>query len=98
MADVFAETGTLIDPHTAVAVGAARINRDRGEGRAVVCLATAHPAKFPDTVQRVTGVVPDVPARLEAARRGQERYETVPDDLDTVRAFVRRAATPVGLG
>jgi threonine synthase len=92
MADVFAESGTLIDPHTAVAVGAARVNRDRiAGGTAVVCLATAHPAKFPETVERATGVVPEVPARLEAARRGRERYETVPNDLDTVRAFLRRS-------
>lgn len=58
----YEETGALIDPHTAVGRHAARALRAAGglKGK-VVTLATAHPAKFPDAVERATGVRPQLP-------------------------------------
>src|SRR4029077_20712357 len=56
MADTYRRSGRRIDPHTAVAVAAARAELSRaevaGEGGAtpMVALGTAHPAKFPDAV------------------------------------------------
>ena len=38
-----------------------------------------------------TGQSPEVPERLRAALAGTERYESVGNDIDAVRAFVRRA-------
>ena len=60
--EVHDSTGMLVDPHTAVGIGAARARR-RGEGP-MVALATAHPAKFPDAVEQATGIRPPLPARL----------------------------------
>ena len=55
----------LIDPHTAVAVAAARARARRDTATApMVALATAHPAKFPDAVERATGVRPPLPPAL----------------------------------
>jgi threonine synthase len=80
-----AERGVAIDPHTAIALAAAqRGDRDLP----TVVLATAHPAKFPDAVQRATGRAPAVPARLAAALTGPERVTRLPADVAAVAAYV----------
>ncbi len=55
--DLYDETGYVADPHTAAGVFAAKAFRaEHGDdGIAMVCLATAHPAKFPDAIARATG-------------------------------------------
>ena len=60
-----ARTGRIIDPHTAVAVAAARKLGCPEEP--VVILSTAHPAKFPDAVAQAIGAPPALPERLRAA-------------------------------
>ena len=56
MRRVWEECGELIDPHTAVGVAAAAaLLTEVEEGERVVCIATAHPAKFVDAVARATG-------------------------------------------
>ena len=75
MRDVHADTGLLVDPHTAVGIGAARACREPGV--ATVALATAHPAKFPDAVERATGVRPALPARLADLFDRPERTRAV---------------------
>jgi threonine synthase len=90
---VYAETGLLIDPHTATGTSAAR--RLAGE-QPVVTLATAHPAKFPDAVEAATGVRPQLPAHLADLFERPERIETLPNDLATVQAFVRSVSRVLG--
>jgi threonine synthase len=87
-------TGVLVDPHTAVGVGAADACRRRGDvgDVPVVIAATAHPAKFPDVVESATGVRPATPARLREVLDAPERYTTLPNDLSTVRAHIRLTA------
>jgi threonine synthase len=82
--------GYLIDPHTAVALGAAS-RRRRDPREPIVCLSTAHPAKFPDAVARATGIEPPVPERLAAAFEGEEHYDVVSSELQVVEAAVRAA-------
>ena len=86
---VHAATGLLIDPHTATGTAAAHA---LGAGQAVVTLATAHPAKFPDAVERATGVRPPLPAHLADLYDLPERTSTLPNDLATVQGFVRSVA------
>ena len=89
MARVHADTGLLIDPHTATATAAARALGPRHRGAPVVTLATAHPAKFPDAVQRATGRRPELPEFLADLFEREERTHTVPNDVGVVQAFVR---------
>jgi threonine synthase len=90
IADLYRRTGYLADPHTAVGIGAARACRSGGgrEDLPLVCMATAHPAKFPDAVERATGVRPALPEHLADLHDRPERYEVLPADLDAVRAHV----------
>jgi threonine synthase len=85
---VYRATGTLIDPHTAVGVGAARARR-RDPDSPMVCLATAHPAKFPDAVEQATGVRVPLPERLADLFDRTERCTTLPNDLPAIEAHIR---------
>jgi len=87
MADLHRQLGLLVDPHTAVGIGAAQ--RCVAEGDApVVCLATAHPAKFPDAVEAATGVRPPLPSHLADLLDRPERFVELPNDLDVVRRHI----------
>jgi threonine synthase len=95
IARVHQEAGYLADPHTAVGIGAARRCASRWRETApdlvdlpVVCMGTAHPAKFPEAVERATGRRPELPEHLADLFDRPERYETLPADLGTVRARV----------
>jgi threonine synthase len=81
-------TGVVIDPHTAVGVAAARAAR-RDPAVPMICLATAHPAKFPDAVEQAIGLRPELPAHLADLFERPERFDTLPADLATVQAHVR---------
>lgn len=84
--EVHDATGVLVDPHTAVGIGAARARR-RGDGP-MVALATAHPAKFPDAVEQATGIRPPLPERLADLFDREERFDVLPNDVEAVRAHV----------
>ena len=89
IARVYRETGLLLDPHTATGTAAARAMVG---GRPIVSLSTAHPAKFPDAVERATGVRPPLPPHLADLYERPERTQTLPNDLATVQGFVRSVA------
>ncbi len=80
-------TGYVADPHTAVGIGAGRRAR-RHPDLPLVCLATAHPAKFPDAVERAIGVRPALPDHLADLLTRPERYDVLPADLSAVAAYV----------
>ena len=93
IARVHAETGRLIDPHTAVGVAAAL--RAGGSGsQSKIVLATAHPAKFPDAVQRATGQIPPLPPRLRDLMARPEKMTVLAADKGLVRAHIAATVQP----
>ncbi len=83
----------LIDPHTAVGYAAARtVARDLPADVPMVTLATAHPAKFRDAVERATGLRPSLPGRVGNLFDREERYERLPGDYAAVRDYVLERA------
>jgi len=88
-----AEAAQVIDPHTAIGLAAAR-RADLPGDVPVVTLATAHPAKFADAIERATGVRPGLPARVGDLFDRQERYEVLPGTLDAVRNYITGIAKP----
>lgn len=89
----YRELGVLIDPHTAVGLGGAQRSRAEGRSRTdipMVVLSTAHPAKFPEAVERATGVRPPLPDHLADLLDRPERCDTLPNDLAAVMAHVAR--------
>jgi len=86
---VKAESGYLLDPHSACGVVAARralATRTRHVPH--IALATAHPAKFPDAMEAITGERPDLPPRLAPLMEARERVTVLPNDLAAVQRFV----------
>jgi threonine synthase len=79
--------GEVIDPHTAIALHAARASGVPSD-IPVVTLATAHPAKFRDAVERATGVRPSLPHRLSNLFDREERFDILPGDYNAVRDYV----------
>jgi threonine synthase len=84
-------SGMVIDPHTAIALQAA-YEADLPADVPVVTLATAHPAKFPDAVERATGQRPALPARIGDLFEREERYDVLPATLEAVDGFVAERA------
>ena len=83
----YAATGELIDPHTAVGLAAAAAQR--GDAAVpMVTVATAHPAKFPDAVQKATGVRPGLPPRLADLLQRPERVAVLPNDARQLQEFI----------
>jgi threonine synthase len=93
IAQTYARSGMLIDPHTAVAVGAARaeLAADRGDAP-MVALACAHSAKFPDAVERATGIRPALPATLADLFERRECFTVLPNDWGQVTRYIRARA------
>ena len=85
--------GELIDPHTACGVHAARAS-DLDPSVPIVTLATAHPAKFRDPVERATGNRPALPARIGDLFQREERCVDLPGDYQAVADYVASHATP----
>jgi threonine synthase len=92
MAEVLRATGELVDPHTAVGIRVGRQCR-LDPATPLVCLATAHPGKFPDAVRRATGVTPSLPAPLADLHQRAERFDVLPNDLCAVQNHIQRAVT-----
>jgi threonine synthase len=86
IAATYRRTGELVDPHTAVGLGAAALHHD--PSTPMVCLATAHPAKFPDAVHDAVGITPELPEHLRDLYDRPERFVELPDDLHVVEDFV----------
>ena len=82
------EFGALLDPHTAVGVSVALASGDDA-GAPVVCLATAHPAKFPDAIGRATGDPSLATApQIDALKGSPTRKFPLPNDAKAVADFV----------
>lgn len=80
--------GYLADPHTAIGIAAARAHRCPA-GAPIVAMATAHPAKFPDAVEKATGIRPPLPPRMADLFEREERFTVMPNELGAVEAAVR---------
>jgi threonine synthase len=86
IAQTLKATGELLDPHGAIGFTAAL--RAKPSDSAMVTLATAHPAKFPDAVEKASGIRPHLPQRLSHLLNAKERFTILPNSAAAVRDFV----------
>ncbi len=61
----------------------------------MIALATAHPAKFPEAVERATGLRPALPAHLADVMERKERFVVLPNDQGEGPALHRRKSVGV---
>lgn len=93
MARVWQETGQLIDPHSAVGLGAAwqaRADNLVDSDIPIVSLACAHPAKFPDAVAGATGQKADLPTHLADLMERDEASQNCPNDKAALMALIEQ--------
>jgi len=83
--EFYKETGYILDPHTAVGVRAGLKFKD---GYPLICLATAHPAKFPDTVSKALGEPFNLPEEIARLYHKPQRYEVLPADVSKVKVYL----------
>lgn len=82
----FAENGYLLDPHGAC--GFRALSEGLREGECGVFLETAHPAKFKDTVESITGVPVAVPEKLEAFMKGEKQSVPMSKEFADFKTFL----------
>jgi threonine synthase len=88
MKSIYGETGELIDPHSAIGLAAARAVK-LDPDVAIVALGTAHPAKFPDAVEKATGIRPPLPPALADLYERPERFSALANDLAALKTHIR---------
>lgn len=86
MKETLEETGYQLDPHGAVAYRALKEYLKPGETG--IFLETAHPAKFKETVEGITGRTVDIPGRLEAFMKGKKQSIELPSDFGAFKALL----------
>ncbi|CTQ52670.1 Threonine synthase [Roseibium album] len=86
ISETWKDAGYLLDPHTAIGVHVAK-EHDDGSVPMVV-LGTAHPAKFPDAVEKAAGVRPQLPENLKEMMTAEERQQVLAAKQDVVERFI----------
>jgi threonine synthase len=95
MTQTYRKTGYVLDPHSAVGTRAGRALLKTNPEVPVVALSTAHPAKFPDAVERATGVRPVLPPHMADLMERKESFTVLPNDQSAVERFIRERARAV---
>lgn len=86
--EVFDHTEYLLDPHTAIGVQAARKTRRR-QDIPMVCLSTAHPAKFPEAVRKAGQTDdPALPHHMADLFDREERFDVLDNDIAAVQKHI----------
>ena len=75
----------IVDPHTAVGIGA--VKKLRLENNCVV-LSTAHPCKFPQAIQDAISKTEDLPSSLGYINGRKEKFEVLTNDIEKVKDYV----------
>jgi threonine synthase len=83
--------GVTVDPHTADGIGVAEGYREPGVP--VICLETALPAKFAETIREALGCDPQRPKGFENLESLPQRFEVIEPDAETVKRIIARNAS-----
>jgi threonine synthase len=84
--------GVTVDPHTADGIKVGLEHREPGVP--LVCLETALPAKFAETIREALGRAPGRPPAFEGLEALPQRFEVVEPDVAAVKRVIERAARP----
>ncbi len=90
IARVWREAQKLIDPHTAVGVGAARSVLAERPHVPMIALGTAHPAKFPAAIEAAVGINPPLPPHLADIFLRKEHFDVLANDPGKLETYMRQ--------
>ena len=83
--DINKEFQIIVDPHTAVGIGAAK---KLGLEKNCVVLSTAHPCKFPKAIEDAISKTEKLPSSLEYVYDREEKFEVISNDINKVKDYV----------
>jgi len=89
---IWKDHGVMIDPHTADGVKVGLEHRELGVP--LVCMETAQPAKFAETIREALGRDPGRPAGFENLEKLPQRVEVMDADAGRVKAYIAERAQP----
>ena len=76
----------ILDPHTAIGYGA--FDKVNLEGNNIV-LATAHPCKFPDAIDKAINIKSELPDELVYILNEKEKYDILENNLDKIKNHIK---------
>lgn len=91
--DVHTKCGYVIDPHTADAVSVG-FKEKKSDGVPMVCMGTALPVKFEDTIKEALGFIPERPARFKDLEQAlpEHAFHVIDFDAEQLRQYIREHA------
>jgi len=81
----YEENGVVLDPHTAIGVGAAQ----KLSLNDCVVLSTAHPCKFPDATNNAINKHEKLPKELQHVLNKNENFQVLKNSTDEVKKFIK---------
>ena len=84
--EVQVKYGIILDPHSAIGFGS--LNKVNLEGNNIV-LATAHPCKFPEAIDKSIGIKPDLPDELKHVMGEKENYDIISNNLSKTQQYIK---------
>ena len=84
--EVYALHNIVLDPHSAIGFGA--LKKVNIEGNNIV-LATAHPCKFPEAIDKSIGIKPDLPDELKYVMDEKENYDIISNNLSKTQQYIK---------
>src|SRR5438552_5241167 len=88
---VWKDYGVMIDPHTADGIKVGLEHREQGVP--LVCMETAQPTKFAETIREALGREPQRPAGFEDLEKLPQRFEVMDADVGQVRHYISAATS-----
>jgi len=76
----------ILDPHSAIGLGALKKINMNGNN---VVLATAHPCKFPDAINRSINIKPNLPNELMHVMSEKENYDIISNNLSKIKQYIK---------
>ncbi|KAA6304049.1 Threonine synthase, partial [termite gut metagenome] len=83
---VYRETNYLLDPHGACAYRA--LEELLQPGQTGIFFETAHPAKFLETMEAITGSQIEIPAKLQEFMKGEKNSLSLPKEFANFKQYM----------
>ena len=84
--EVHIKYNIILDPHSAIGFGS--LNKVNLEGNNIV-LATAHPCKFPEAIDKSIGIKPNLPDELKYVMHEKENYDIISNNLSKTQQYIK---------
>ncbi|MBI4895714.1 MAG: hypothetical protein HY831_04450 [Candidatus Aenigmarchaeota archaeon] len=88
--EVYKETGIIVDPHTADGIKVGLEYRDSDVP--LICLSTAKPVKFEETIRDALGFVPQRPKKFRNIEKKEQRFEIMDPSVDKLKDYIAKHA------